>query len=61
MIDETGAVREIKGLSVNARRYLQHTRRNALQSVAASVEAGTADEAEASIKGFDHELRRIGL
>lgn len=59
MIDD--AVMEIRGLSEDARRHLQHKLRNALQSVASCIEEGAYDDASRTVLDISGELRKMGL
>ena len=61
MPDEKSAVIEIRHLSDNARRYLQHTLRNGLQSIVASIEEGSGDNAAECALSLSRELQRLGL
>lgn len=61
MPDEKGAVMEIRGLSENARHYLQHTLRNGLQSMLSSLEEGSGDDAAKCIIRLSQELGNLGL
>lgn len=55
------AAREIRGLSLDARRHLQHKLRNGLQSVISCIEEGAYDDASKGVIDLSDELRKMGL
>lgn len=55
------AITEIKGLSENARRYLQHKLRNGLQSVISCIETGEPGGASDCVMSISDELKKMGL
>lgn len=58
---EDAAVTEIRGLSENARRHLQHRLRDGLQSVVSCIETGAPETAVECALSMADELRRLGL
>lgn len=58
---EDEAVAEIRGLSENARRYLQHKLRNGLQSIVSSIETGSTESAADCVFSISDELKKMGL
>jgi hypothetical protein len=58
---EESAVMEIKNLSENARRHLQHKIRGGLQSVLSCIEDGFAEDASNCVLDISDELRKMGL
>ncbi len=61
MQDEKSAVSEIRSISDNARRFLQHTLRNGLQSIVSSIEEGSCEDATECALSLSRELQRLGL
>lgn len=59
-MDES-ALKEIRNLSENARRHLQHKIRNGLQSVISSIEEGELKNASSRVLDISDELRNMGL
>ncbi len=59
-MDES-ALMEIRNLSENARRHLQHKIRNGLQSVVSSIEEGEFKDASSRVLDIADELRNMGL
>lgn len=59
-VDEKAAA-EIKGLSEDTRRYLQHKLRNGLQSIISSIEIGSPESASECVASISDELRKMGL
>jgi hypothetical protein len=55
------ALEEIRGLSENARRHLQHKIRNGLQSIISSIEEGELKDASSRVLDISDELRSMGL
>lgn len=60
-MDHEQAVIEIKGLSENARSYLQHKLGNGLQSVISCIETGETGNASECVFSIADELRKMGL
>lgn len=60
-MDEKSAAAELKRLSENARHCLQHTLRNGLQSIVASIEEGSCEDAAEAALCLSAELQRLGL
>ncbi|OGP14460.1 MAG: hypothetical protein A2052_06755 [Deltaproteobacteria bacterium GWA2_54_12] len=58
---EDNAVTEIKNLSENARRHLQHKLRGGLQSVISCIEEGALEDASNRVLDISDELRNMGL
>jgi len=58
---ENNAVTEIKNLSENARRHLQHKLRGGLQSVISCIEEGALEDASNRVLDISDELRNMGL
>lgn len=58
---EDSAVTEIRNLSDNAKRHLQHKLRNGLQSVISCIEEGAIDDASNRVLDIADELRNMGL
>jgi hypothetical protein len=58
---EESAVMEIKDLSENARRHLQHKLRGGLQSVLSCIEEGALEDASNRVLDISDELRKMGL
>lgn len=55
------AVEEIKNLSEDAKRLLQHKVRGGLQSVISAIELGEPGEASSCVMDISDELRKMGL
>jgi hypothetical protein len=58
---EDDALMEIRGLSENARRHIQHKLRNGLQSVISCIEEGALEDASHRVIDISDELRKMGL
>jgi len=58
---DDNAVTEIKNLSENARRHLQHKLRGGLQSVISCIEEGALEDASNRVLDISDELRNMGL
>lgn len=58
---EKSAVMEIRNLSENARRHLQHKLRNGLQTVIACIEEGALVDASNGVLDISDEMRDMGL
>jgi len=59
--DESKAVEEIRGLSLDARSHLQHVWRNGLQVIAAGTETGESNVVTEEVYKISNELRRLGI
>lgn len=59
MDDKT--IAEIKGLSEDARHYLQHKIRNGLQSIISCIETGLPENASDCVLSISDDLRKLGL
>lgn len=58
---EKNAVDEIKSLSMDTRRHLQHMIRDGLQAVVSAIELGKMREATRGVMDLSDELRKMGL
>jgi len=58
---EKSAVDEIKSLSEDTRRLLQHKIRGGLQSVMSAIELGELGDASSGVMDISDELRKMGL
>lgn len=58
---EKSVVDEIKSLSEDARRLLQHKIRGGLQSVMSAIELGELEGASSGVIDISDELRKMGL
>lgn len=58
---EDDALIEIRGLSENARRHIQHKLRNGLQCVISCIEEGALEDASSRVIDISDELRKMGL
>ncbi|MBI5887073.1 MAG: hypothetical protein HZB85_10920 [Deltaproteobacteria bacterium] len=61
LYDETKALTEIRGLSLDARSHLQHVWRNGLQIIAGATEMGEPQTVTEEVIKISDELRRLGL